>query len=158
MHTAIAIHRPTRYEERWKTLTTRAFSLLQLQSATLDSFCSRALELDSGIRFAGIANNEGQLISHAYRKGLIPLLTQKESEISVLRSFIRAGLRTELEDKLGKAVFSYTLYEKVKRVTIPIKRPPKKLHVFMASFDLDVNPEPIVLEKIIPLLDELALQ
>ena len=41
--------------------------------------CEQILELDNTIRFVGIANLEGKLIAHEYRKGLRSLLTEEES-------------------------------------------------------------------------------
>lgn len=124
----------------------------------MDSFCERILELNSGIRFAGIANKDGQMVGHAYRSGTLPLLTEKETEISVLQSVIRNATRKMLEKKLGKTLFSYTRYEKVKRATIPIRNNESDgLHVFMVSFDPASDPEPIIMDQIIPLLHELVL-
>lgn len=113
--------------------------------------------MNKGIRFAGIANSEGKLTGHAYRPGLVTLLTQKESEISVLQSLIRASTRRGFEKKLGRVLFSYTRYEKVKRVTIDMKTSSGGIYIFMISFDMDVDPEPIILSKILPLLQELVL-
>jgi hypothetical protein len=113
------------------------------------------LELNNGIRFAGIADKKAQLVGHAYRNGLRPLLTPKETEISVLQSVIRNGTRTTFEKKLGKTVFSYMVYEKVKRVTIPMKSGSDHLFILVVSFDPDVHAEPIVVHEIMPLLNEL---
>lgn len=125
---------------------------------TIEDFCSQILELDRGIRFAGIANKDGQLVGHAYRKGLLPLLTEKETEISVLQSVIRSSTRRSLEKKLGRTLFSYTRYEKVKRATIPLKSVSGQQQILMVSFDLDVvDPEPIIMDEILPLLDGLVL-
>lgn len=121
---------------------------------TVDVFCSQLLELNKGIRFAGIANKKAQMVGHAYRTGLRPLLTPKETETSVLQSVIRNGTRTTFEKKLGKTLFSYTVYEKVKRVTIPMKSNSDQLFLLMVSFDPDVNAEPIIRDEILPLLDE----
>lgn len=125
-------------------------------TSSLEKFCSRVLSLHEGIRFAGIADGQGELVGSAYRKGLRPLLTQDESKLSVVQSFIRMGIRTTQEGKLGKALYESEVYEKVKRVTIPV-RSPTSLHIFMASFDTSVDHEPIILKKIIPLLDDLVL-
>jgi hypothetical protein len=118
------------------------------------------LRLDKSIRFAGIANKDGKMIAHAYREGLQPLLTSIETEMSVRQSVIRTAMRKDLERKMGRTFFSYTRYEKVKRVTIPIhssKSNNNNIWIFMASFDVNVDPEPLVMDKIIPLLDELVL-
>lgn len=79
---------------------------------TISDFCANMLKLNKGIRFAGVADRDGRLIGHAYRKGIVPLLTPKEAEISVLQSFIRMGTRATLEQKLGDTVYSFTLYKK----------------------------------------------
>ena len=118
------------------------------------------LQLDRGIRFAGIANKDGKMIAHAYRQGLLPLLTSIETEMSVLQSVIRAAMRKDLERKMGRTFFSYTRYEKVKRVTIPLYSSTSgnnDIWIFMVSFDINVDPEPLVMGKIIPMLDELVL-
>lgn len=124
---------------------------------TVNDFCSSMLRLDRGIRFVGVADREGRLIGHAYRKGIVPLLTPKETEISVLQSFIRMGTRATLEQKLGDTVYSFTMYRKVKRVTIPLRNSSKITHIFMVSFDVEVNHEPIVLNGILPELENLVL-
>jgi hypothetical protein len=69
------------------------------------------LGLDRGIRFVGVADTEGRLVGHAYRKGIVPLLTPKETEVSVLQSFIRMSTRTTLEQKLGGTVRLYDVQE-----------------------------------------------
>lgn len=128
-----------------------------MSTATTSDFCSSILKLSNGIRFVGIASNKGTLISHAYRKGLKPLLTKKESELSFLQSYIRLGTRQVLEHKLGKTIYGFAMYEKVKRATIPLRRPASPPYMLMLSFDTDVDHETIILTKIIPLLDELVL-
>lgn len=122
---------------------------------TISDFCTNILTLNKGIRFAGIANREGQLVAYAYRKGIVPLLTPKETEVSVLQSFIRMGTRTTLEQKLGDTVYAFTMYEKVKRATIPIRNSLQVTHIFMVSFDIEVDHEPIILNKIVPEMEKL---
>lgn len=117
---------------------------------TVDEFCRGILDIDKKIRFAGVASNHGRLIGYAYRKDLRPLLTKEESEISVVQSFIRMDSRVKLEHKLGKTVYAYALYDKVKRVTIPVRSEGKITHIFMVSFDLDCDHEKIVIQKILP--------
>lgn len=124
---------------------------------TVNDFCTNILRLDRGIRFVGVANREGKLIAHAYRKGIVPLLTPRETEVSVLQSFIRMGTRATLEQKIGDTVYSFTMYKKVKRVTIPLRDSSRITHIFMVSFDLDVDHEPIIIRKMIPELDNLVL-
>ena len=58
--------------------------------------------------------------------------------------------RKDFELKLGKPVYSFTLYEKLKRVTIPLDN--KDYPILMVSFDIEANHESIILENIIPFI------
>lgn len=49
----------------------------------LEEFCSQVLSLHKGIRFAGLADGKGELVSHAYRKGLEPLLSGEDTKLSI---------------------------------------------------------------------------
>ena len=42
-------------------------------------------------------------------------------------------------------------------MTVDIKTPSGGICIFMMSFDLNVEPEPVILGKILPLLQELVL-
>ena len=55
-----------------------------------------------------------------YRKGITLLLPGKESEMSLFQSVIRMESREGEEEKLGKTIYAFTAYEKVKRATIPL--------------------------------------
>ena len=109
--------------------------------------CEQILELDKTIRFVGIANLKGKLIAQEYRKGLRSLLTKEESELSAMQSIIRMGTRKVLEEKIGKTIYAFASYEKVKRVTIPLDDA-----ILMISFDIVANHDSIILDKILPLI------
>src|SRR5215212_8439094 len=114
----------------------------------MHNLCKQIIELDSTIRFAGIPNKFGKQIVVEYRKGLAPLLTDSESELYAIESVIRMNTRKDFESKLGKPIYSFTLYEKLKRVTISLDN--YDYPVLMVSFDIGVDHESIILEKIIP--------
>ena len=116
----------------------------------LHDVCKRIIELDDKIRFAGIPNKFGKQIVVEYRKGLDPLLTDSESELYAIETVIRMNTRKDFESKLGKPVYSFTLYEKLKRVTIPLDS--KDYPILMVSFDIEANHESIILENIIPFI------
>lgn len=90
--------------------------------APTPAFCREILCLDAGIRFAGVADRIGRLVAAEYRPDLKkkPLLTKEESELSAIQSILRMGTRATLEGKLGRVVYAFTQYEKVKRATIPL--------------------------------------
>ena len=116
--------------------------------ADLHSICKKIIGLDNTIRFAGIPNKFGKQIVAEYRQGLNPLLTDSESELYAIESVIRMNTRKDFESKLGKPIYSFTLYEKLKRVTISLDN--YDYPVLMVSFDIGIDHESIILEKIIP--------
>jgi hypothetical protein len=109
------------------------------------ALCSRILEADPYVRFAGIADRLGKLVASEYRKDVKPLLTKEESELSVTQSILGMGTRSTLEGKLGPTIFAFALYERVKRATIPMRD--HSSHYLMVSFDVEADHEGIILEK-----------
>jgi hypothetical protein len=112
------------------------------------NLCKKIIELDSSIRFAGIPNKFGKQIVVEYRQGLVPLLTESESELYAIESVMRMNTRKDYESKLGRPIYSFTLYEKIKRTTISLDN--KDYPILMVSFDIEVDHESIILNKIIP--------
>ena len=87
----------------------------------LDSLCSRIIESDISIRFVGISNKMGNQIISRYRAGLTPLLTPKEIEMYAIQSVLRINTNRDYQSKLGKPIYSFTLYQKLKRVTVTLE-------------------------------------
>ena len=114
------------------------------------NLCKQILQLDKTIRFVGIASIEGKLIAQEYREGVQSFLTKEESELSVLQSIIRTGTRKVLEEKVGKTIYAFALYEKVKRASMPLG----DSNILMVSFDIEANHEDIILNKILPLVSK----
>jgi hypothetical protein len=121
----------------------------------LDSLCSKIIESDKAIRFVGISNKMGNQIISRYRSGLTPLLTPKEIEMYAMESVLRMNTRKDFESKLGKPLYSFTLYQKVKRVTITLES--KEYPILMASFDLEADHENIIINKLLPMVNEEGL-
>jgi hypothetical protein len=117
-------------------------------TADLHNVCRKIIDMDNKIRFAGIPNKFGKQIVVEYRKGLDSLLTDNESELYAIETVIRMNTRKDFESKLGKPIYSFTLYEKLKRVTIPLDN--KDYPILMVSFDIEADDESIILKKIIP--------
>src|SRR5215467_16155000 len=108
----------------------------------------------------------GTMITAQYREALSvekekeqALLTKDELELSAIESMLRMVTRKDMMSKLGKPIYSFTLYEKVKRATILLGNindsdcPP----ILMVSFDNNNNElgtfeEYIILNDILPLV------
>jgi 23S rRNA A2030 N6-methylase RlmJ len=113
------------------------FKDAKLENVIFPSLCKQILEADSSIRFVGVANKFGTQIASQYRKGLVPLLTESQSQLSIIESAIRMYTRIEEKDvksKLGNPIYSFTLYEKkIKRATFLLEN--EDYPILMVSFD-----------------------
>jgi hypothetical protein len=139
--------------------------ILAAQNLLYD-ICNQILEIDKSIRFAGFANNMGTITAAQHRdvpvsgkkKKEHSLLTKNELELSAIESVLRMATRKDMMSKLGKPIYSFTLYEKVKRATILLENsnnsdcPP----ILMVSFDnnneVGTYQESIILNGILPLV------
>ena len=107
----------------------------------------------------------GTMITAQYREALSvekekeqALLTKDELELSAIESMLRMVTRKDMMSKLGKPIYSFTLYEKVKRATILLENSQNSdcPHILMLSFDknneVGAYQETIILNDILPLV------
>ena len=114
--------------------------------------CNQVLQLDKAIRFAGVANNMGTLIAYKLRKGLVPLLNEEELQNNIMKTLLRMKTREDYESKLGDVIYTFALYKRVKRASIPLDHP--DLAVLTVSFDMAADHDSIIIDKILPVLNK----
>ncbi len=116
----------------------------------LRRLCNQIQESDSSVRFVGIPNKMGKQIVSSHRHDLALLLTPQEIEMFAIESVLRMNTRKDFESKLGKPIYSFTLYEKVKRATITLES--KEYPIVMVSFDIQADHDHIIMDKILPII------
>jgi hypothetical protein len=126
-----------------------------MEAEDLQGLCNRILESDKSIRFVGISNKMGNQIISRYRSGLTLLLSPKEIEMYAIQTLLRMNTRKDYESKFGKPIYSFTLYQKLKRVTISLEN--EDYPVLLASFDLEADHDNIIVNKILPMINEEGL-
>src|ERR687895_1600344 len=114
--------------------------------------CNQVLQLDKSIRFAGIANNMGTLIAYKLRKGIVPMLNEEELENNIMKTVLRMKTREDYESKLGDVIYTFALYKRVKRASIPLDHP--DLAILTVSFDMGADQDSIIMDKILPVLKQ----
>lgn len=77
--------------------------------------CNRILKLDSSIRYVGLTNKMDTRAEDQYRKELHPFLKEAELDLSALESALRMNLRYDMQYIIERPIYSFTLYEKVKK-------------------------------------------
>lgn len=122
--------------------------------STFSTLCKGILNIDDKIRFAGVANFEARILAARFREGVEPLLTTQESELSIMQSLIRMSMRRMLESKLGRPIYTFAEYEKVKRATFAIydQQLMEPDAILKVSFDRAADAYSIIEQKIKPLL------
>jgi hypothetical protein len=71
-----------------------------------DSFtrlCEEIIALNKSIRFVGLANHLGTLLTTSYRNRLTPLMTSEETKHYALQAVLRAAIREDLCKQIGEA-------------------------------------------------------
>jgi hypothetical protein len=117
-----------------------------------ERICDEILELDRSIRFVGIANKMGKLVAAKFSRGVKALLTREEIEANIIKAVLRMKRREDYEDKLGRAIYTFALYERVKRASIALNKGDYSL--LMVSFEVAAEHEPILLKKKLPRIKE----
>jgi hypothetical protein len=117
-------------------------------------------ELDKSIICAAIANlANGKIIATKYKEdAMLRRLTRQESELLTMQSLIRMGTRRTLEYKLGRALYSSTVYENVSRASISLSNEQENEcgddSILMLTFDKNADHEGIIKSKILPFLND----
>ena len=82
---------------------------------------SMMMEANENIRFAAICDNEGKILWSSHRNNVNNILTLEETKASLKRALDSWKGRDELSEKIGKGKFAIVGYEKIKRITVPLK-------------------------------------
>ena len=95
-----------------------------------DDKCERLLQEDE-VRFAGIINDQGILISGGFKKGLVPL----EGDETKLKSFMefvsKISIRTEFDESLGP--INYLAARRDKAVLVSFPFPVSKIVLLISA-------------------------
>ena len=118
------------------------------------SLCNKLVGIDPRIRFVGLADKHGMILTTAERAGIIPLLNAEETEQYAITASTRQYTRLRWQDLLGKLNYTCSLYEKILRITVPITNQKNRLE-YLLIFTLDPNTEDfdhLIMEKVIPMI------
>jgi hypothetical protein len=91
----------------------------------------------------------------------LPILTREESELLTIQSLIRMASRRTLEYKLGRTLYSSTVYENVRRASICLfnddngndREDNDDDPILMLTFDKNADHERIIKSKVLPFLE-----
>lgn len=107
-----------------------------------EKICDEILGCDENIRYVGIYDY-GEL-HDKMRPGLKSHLSKEDTEMSLSQAVYRWSTRKKTADKIGNPIFALAKYEKMYRVTMPIKG----AGLILISIELGVDLNSII-EKIL---------
>ena len=99
--------------------------------------CKGLLDCDE-IRFAGIINEDGRLVSGGFKQGLTPLESDEEKLESFMKFVSKISLRKEYDDSLGPINYLAARRDKVVLISFPF---PLSRILLLISADPSVNIE-----------------
>lgn len=117
-------------------------------------FCDLVIASEPSIRFVGIADEHGSLLSTSERRGLKPLLNYEETVQYAITAATRQYTRLRWGYLLGNVDYACSIYEKLIRANVPITDNNNRLaYVILLTFDVGTdNFHEIMVNKIIPLI------
>jgi hypothetical protein len=126
-----------------------------LDRKIFQELCNEIVSADPAIRFAGISDEDGELLAFSERKNLNPLLTPEERAQYAITAATRQYTRLRWESHLGKISYASSHYAKLIRATIPITDDNNRLaFVLLMSFDVGTaNYHKIIINRVIPLVN-----
>ncbi|MGI0065347.1 MAG: DUF6659 family protein [Nitrosotalea sp.] len=79
----------------------------------LESVCNAILDLDSNIRFVGVINNKGKLLTRSMKKGIRIFIGLQDQEILLMETALGVRMRKEHDPQLGPVNFTVSYGHKV---------------------------------------------
>jgi len=83
---------------------------------------SMIMQANKNIRYAAIYDSEGKILWNSHRNNVNNILTLEETKATLKRALDTWKERDELSSKIGKGRFAVVGYDKIKRITVPLKK------------------------------------
>jgi hypothetical protein len=125
--------------------------------ANYKKLCDDVLQLDSIIRYCGLADHLGTILAKSYRPGLVPLSSPEETEKYTLQAIQRTGA-TQGGARVGRLQYVIGKYENLVRATIPIVSETNDKFYLMLSFDLGCEPVRIIEDRVLSQIENCIQQ
>ena len=113
------------------------------------NLCSIILGLEPQIRGALVYHLSGELLGGGMRDDVVSYLPKEEITRTTINSILRWKSREQLYPFLGKGRYSFTEFEKIKRITFPLTE-----SIFLiVSTEVEVNHDPVI-QKILQMIEK----
>ncbi len=83
--------------------------------------CSMIMEGNKNARYAAICDKNAQILWQSHRNDVDNILTLEETKTTLTRAINAWKEREDIGDKVGNGRYAVVAYDKIKRITIPLK-------------------------------------
>ena len=83
--------------------------------------CSMMMEANKHVRYAAVCDSSGNILWNSHRNDVDNILTLEETKSTLKRSIETWKGRDDLSAKIGKGRYAIVGYDKIKRITVPLK-------------------------------------
>jgi hypothetical protein len=98
------------------------------------------MRIDSKIRFATIFDVNGIVLYSAHRDGVTNMLSPEENQKSLDQAVSAWKNRNEFANKIGRGMYVLAVYEKIKRITMPLDDE----HLLYITTEVNANHDKII--------------
>ena len=94
---------------------------IPLTTESLEVLCNMLCN-EPKIRFCGIINSLGRLVTGGFRNGIKPLDNEDQRQMLYIQSTLELSMKREFDDTLGSVNFITTYRDNVALITIPMQQ------------------------------------
>ena len=98
------------------------------------------MRIDPKVRFATIFDINGIILYSAHREGITNLLSPEENQKTLEQAINAWKSRNEYANKIGKGKYVLAVYEKIKRIVMPLDEE----HFLYITTEADANHNNII--------------
>ena len=86
-----------------------------------ESVCNMILDLDSNIRFVGVINNKGKLLTGSVKKGIRTFIGPQDQEMLLMETALGVRMRKEHDPQLGPVNFTVSYGHRMVSMNFPLE-------------------------------------
>ena len=90
------------------------------QITNYEYLLQRLMKLDENIRFAAVANTDGTILSSDSKPNTELYLSPEDTEETIQHAISAWKSRKKYHDQIGEGVYTLSVYQKLRRATIPL--------------------------------------
>ena len=120
----------------------------------LQKICNDIFALNPNIRFAGIVNKMGTLVTGGMRQSIKPMENEVDSSKLYLESALRSEMRKDFDKEFGKTIYSFSEREKIKIASFPLHND----HLLRVSIEKQEKSHEKIIENTLKIIRDFTAQ